>query len=405
MTAACPGARFPFIGRAVRRGATVLAPLLVLLVAGVAAADTPPPSRLLSKYETSTVSLARDCGFSQPLPSGRSLWLFCDTEVWKHLSTGWKQTSLIWGNTAAEGPYAAGLVPNGLTEVPSPPKALTFSATTPPQRFQSNPTDLYVPGANPPQKCPTPLAWPNGVASVPGRSSLFLITFLEVCNNNHVKTIEGAEMLEYNSTLNRVVGGPWEVYKASTAGSTLPAPERLGSPVFSSDQKTLYLFSSTCQQTSGTCTSGAVYLAKVAATSTAWGSASNYSFWNPTTKTWTSSQANAGSVLPAGDKGAIATTVTSFSGKGLVLIENTDLGGGYKVWESASSVPTGPWVAGPSGAAQNCSGGAHTAGYFCRSFVGHPELSTASDLLMSYFSPDSTAYPPAGHEIVVAIPW
>ena len=378
---------------------------LVLVLGGVAAADTAPPGRLLSRYESSTTSLSRDCGFSRPLPSGKSLWLFCDTEVWKKQSSGWKQTSLIWGNTAAEGPYSAGKVPAGLIEVPPPPKRIIAGANPPPQRFQPNPTDLYVPNANPPQKCPTPLAWPNGVTPVPGSSSLLLIDFMEVCYSSQGPTVEGSELVEYDSTANKVVGGPWEVYKPTTAGAALPAPEKLGSPILSTDQKTLYFFSSNCQIVYGACSSGAVYLASVAASATAWSSAANYRFWDPISMTWVASAASAGPLFNDGGGGALAVTVNSYAGRGLELIELVDLAGGYRVWQQPSFVPTRTWTAGHSGSLPNCNGGHQTNGFFCRSLVGHPELSTSTDLLVSYFAPDEVVYPPAGHEIVVAIPW
>ena len=394
--------RSPRFRWSARRGGTaVIVIALAVVIGGVAAADTPPPGPVHSRYESSTVSLSRDCGFSQALPSGKSLWLFCDTEVWKNST----QASLIWGNTAAEGPYSVGKVPTGLTEVPSPPKTLTFSATTPPQRFQPNPTDLYAPSTSSPKKCPTPLAWPNGVSTVPGKPSLLLIVYIEVCNSSGVKTVEGVELVEYNSVLNRVVGGPWEVYKATTTGATLPVPERLGSPILSTDQTTLYFFSSSCTLISGACGSGAVYLAKVAASATAWSSAANYRFWDPTSQTWVASQASAGPLFNDGGYGAIAVTVASYPGRGLELIEHEDLAGGYKVWRQAASVPTGSWTAGASGSLPNCSGSFHKVGFFCRSLVGHSELSTSTDLLLSYFTPDTVNYPPAGHEIVVAIPW
>ena len=395
--------RSPRFRRSSRRaGTAVVVIVLTVVIGGVAGADTAPPGPVLSRYESSTVSLSRDCGFSQALPSGKSLWLFCDTEVWKNST----QTSLIWGNTAAEGPYSVGKVPTALGEVPPPPKSIpTTGASPPPQRFQPNPTDLYIPNANPPKKCPTPLAWPNGITTVPAKPSLLLISYMEVCNDAGVKTIEGAELVEYNSVLNRVVGGPWEVYKATTTGATLPAPERIGSPILSTDQKTLYFFSSECQQISGACASGAVYLASVAASATAWSSASNYRFWDPTSKTWVASEASAGPLFNDGGYGAIAVTVASYPGRGLELIEHEDLAGGYKVWRQATSIPTGSWTAGASGALPNCSGSFHKVGFFCRSLVGHPELSTSTQLLMSYFTPDTVNYPPAGHEIVVAIPW
>src|SRR6266481_4673025 len=101
---------------------SVLSVLMVGGTAGAARADSAPPAREQSQFETHFgASLGRDCGFSRQLPSGSSIWVFCDTAIrdW----TG-KLTGFIAGSTAAEGPFTAGQVPTTLTEVPTPPSAL-----------------------------------------------------------------------------------------------------------------------------------------------------------------------------------------------------------------------------------------------------------------------------------------
>src|SRR5689334_6296255 len=86
--------------------------------ASPARADVPPPSLLLSHFETDIPgnTINRDAGWSAPVPgaTGNSLWLFGDS--------GW--TGGFWyGTTAAIGPATRGQVPTGLTEILTPPLA------------------------------------------------------------------------------------------------------------------------------------------------------------------------------------------------------------------------------------------------------------------------------------------
>src|ERR1700684_1805285 len=112
------------VGRRVLGGLVLLVAAVVVLV--IATAGTPPakspaatlpPTPVLSGIErTGQVSLARDCGYSAPLPgaSGRSLWLFCDTPVYvKRAGNAWSLQRFITGSTAAEGQGGAGASPGG----------------------------------------------------------------------------------------------------------------------------------------------------------------------------------------------------------------------------------------------------------------------------------------------------
>jgi hypothetical protein len=71
------------------------------------------------------------------------------------------------------------------------------------------------------------------------------------------------------------------------------------------------------------------------------------------------------------------------------------LGGGFQVWTARS--PAGPWTLLQTGRVPStCSGGE----FGCYALIGHPELSTKSDLLLSYFDPGGL-----GHLHVAAFPW
>src|SRR4051812_50022294 len=84
---------------------TVTAVLGVALAAvSPAAADVPPPSPVLSHYETDFTGhvVHRDAGYSAAIPgTGTSLWLFGDS--------GWNE-GFWYGTTAAIGPATRGQV-------------------------------------------------------------------------------------------------------------------------------------------------------------------------------------------------------------------------------------------------------------------------------------------------------
>jgi hypothetical protein len=83
-------------------------------------------------------------------------------------------------------------------------------------------------------------------------------------------------------------------------------------------------------------------------------------------------------------------------GKGFVIVETNDIVGDHTVWRSSSL--TGGWTATRTGATP-CADITAEGHDFCRAHIGHPELSTTSDLLMSYYNP-------ADHHLkVTAVPW
>ena len=84
-------------------------------------------------------------------------------------------------------------------------------------------------------------------------------------------------------------------------------------------------------------------------------------------------------------------------GHGLVMIEQTSLAGGFQAWQASS--PAGPWrrlLAGRVPCAKGTESGAEG---LCRALIGHPELSTRSRLLISYYNPGND------HVDVSAYPW
>src|ERR1700722_11633217 len=122
------------------RAAAVTGTAAVTMAAEVGSA---PPAPLVSNYETATGnSLDRDCGWSRPLPGSttQSFWLFCDTAIDSTPGTLLCAECFIAGSTAAEGPFSAGLVPDTLSELPTPPATLALPDSNEPEHFLANPS-------------------------------------------------------------------------------------------------------------------------------------------------------------------------------------------------------------------------------------------------------------------------
>jgi hypothetical protein len=357
----------------------------VLAAPATALADTAPPGKVLSHYEeASHNSLARDCGFSQRLPSnpGLSLWLFCDTPI---VPPSGPVRIFIPGSTAAVGPFRAGEVPTRLSEIPSPPRAVGRLPTArAPQPFLPTPAGLFLPDGRTP--CGAggrsyAASWISGVTREPASAdpSKLLISFTDVCviKPNGPLLVERFGLAEYRPADNRITAIT-RVFSAAR-GRSLAPDLRLGSPVF--DGAFLFLFSSTCDRSSGgACVSGRVFLAQVPARPADWRRSAAYQLRGP--------------VIPAARP--VGVSVNSFSsvGQGLVLVEETSIGGDFRVWHAGS--PAAAWRQGTPGRVP-CSGGRGLD--LCRALIGHPELSTTNRLLVSFFSPGDQ------HVNVAAVPW
>lgn len=363
--------------------------LLVAAPATAVRADTPPPAQVLSRFETSAAGnkVSRDCGYSKQLPGSttRSLWLFCDSS-WSGTSSG------FWlGATAAVGSSTPGQVPTTLTEIPTPPAAIAAPSGRPPAGFLPTPSGVVLPDGS---TCNVPgssygASWISGVAREPATAdtSKLLITYADVCVHAGGILTERFGLVEYAPSTN-TLSGQTQVFSAA---SGLPFQQILGSPVFSGGH--LYLFGFVCDSSAfGACGSGRVTVARVTATRSAWQSGTNYRYWNGTG--WSADPTTAQSVLTGARP--LAAHVEDFSalGKGLVLIEQPDITGAFRVWRSAS--PTSGWSLTRTG---NAPCGDQSGLDLCRAYFGHPELSTADGLLMSYYDPTDD------HVGVMAVPW
>jgi hypothetical protein len=363
----------------------VIAGCLVVVAACGTAAPHLAPSPVLSNYERSTGNMIRrDCGYSSPLPGKPTwgIWLFCDTTVTG--ARGRKIERLILGtDTAADGPYQPGRAPARLSEVPTPPASPASPSTAAPQPFLPAPQNLQLPGSMLPCAGPSayPAAWISGVTRTPPTASTLLITYDDYCitGAEETMTAEGFGLAEYDPASNRL--GPVTLVFGN--GSGLPPPQVLGSPVAGRDGY-LYLFGF-CRAAPppAGCGSGRVFLARTVAAPAYWQNPFAYQYW--TGDGWSSQVAAAGTLIPAGQPLGISVGDYAADGRGLVMIEQTSLAGGFQAWQASS--PSGPWRRLITGRVPCASGAEPGPENLCRALIGHPELSTRSRLLISYYDP------------------
>jgi hypothetical protein len=338
------------------------------------------PQSLLSRYESATGNaIIRDCGYSVPLPGepGISLWLFCDTEVTSQ--DGHQLRSLILGRgTTAEGPYSQGQAPGTLTELPTPGTKRKQGA--PPEPFLPAPSGLTLPAGDLPctgDDGAYPARWFSGVARVPGSGDL-LISFDDYCvSGGDEFTAENSGLVEY-APADNVLGRPAVVFEVP-GGQQLPPQWTLGSPVFAGGY--LYLFGS-CAAGHG-CGAAGVFVARTLARPAWWDDAFAYRYW--TGSGWSSDPASASSVLRRTSPLAISAGDYTADGHGLVIVEETSVTGGFSIWQAAA--PAGPWRRIGGGRVPCTPSSTKSPGGLCRALIGHPELSTGSELLISFFNP------------------
>jgi hypothetical protein len=385
----------------------IAAVLLVLLVK-----PTPTQMQVLSNFEThNNANIVRDCGFSQPLPTDptRSLWLFCDSDIYMFNSARrWTQARIINGSTAAEVPVTPGRAPDGLSEVAKPGSGVRpIPNNDAPEQFLPTPSGLHSSAGLPCDQANGAYAasWISGVTADAARRADVLISFNDVCVSisSGRAEVEGFGLTEYDPATN-TLDRPVTLFKAAN-GQSMAAQEILGSPIFFGGD--LYLFGSRCTELyDATCLphrGNAVYLARVTANSAAWANAGSYR-WYAGKSVWTATARGAASIFSGSRPLEISVENFSDVGKGLVLIEQTNDVGAFTVYQATR--PAGDWAETTSASLPCTTEGVS----FCRAIIGHPELSTGSDLLVTYFNPGAKPYynhgaGPEGHIMAAVVPW
>ena len=239
-------------------------------------------------------------------------------------------------------------------------------------------------------------SWITGVTRVPSAPDL-LIAFNNYCVQSGTGGFlpEGFGLAEYDPATGTLSD---DVTVFSGLDFGVAAAKLLGSPVFSG--RYLYLFGPTCTALAhGGCATGTLFEARVPATPLAWGDPLSYE-WQARSApgSWTPDLAAATSIIAGARPSAVSVAGFPAAGRHYVLVEQTDITGGFTVYEALA--PVGPWNQITSGRVP-CRPG---AGYlnFCRAIIAHPELSTPTQLVLSYFDPSFGA---RGHVMVAGFGW
>jgi hypothetical protein len=339
--------------------------------------------RVLTGADTSSNPISRDGGVSAAYASGEDLWVFGDTS-----QVGGPSTTL---GTAADGPYTVGAAPNSLSEIP---------AGSSPSPFFKKPSGLDANGED--QACAIPAAWVSGAATVPGTSTV-LLTYEQVCDGSNFLA-ERLSLVEYTPSTG-TFGTIYTPFAGSPLYDGLPPVESFGSPVYGSDGY-LYLFTNsndtTANDPDGFYHTG-LFVARIKTTSDL-GKASNYKWWSQPTGQGAGWYGEADAqyalpVIPCCNFGATVANYSASTSKDLAAIVQTGLGAStFQVYEATS--PAGSWTAGPVGQVpDDCDAGA----FGCYAIYGHPELSTSTQLVFSWYSSDDRNG--AGHVRVGAMAW
>jgi hypothetical protein len=202
---------------------------------------------------------------------------------------------------------------------------------------------------------------------VPNTSDV-LITYADVCVVTAADVrAEGWGFMEYNSTTNAIDVGPDDVFPPSPSGAALAPNLGLGSPVFSNGQVSLFSF--VCTSLFVGCGAGQVYSATLPGTISALSDPSSYAVNPSVTDASTTWQ-------------PIGIAVASYPDAPFRMVEATAITGAYNLLTAPTAA--GPWHLETTGLAPGCQG---LLSGFCYALVGHPELSTPSQLVISYADP------------------
>lgn len=355
-------------------------------------------------------AIVRDCGFSAPLPSGQSLWVFCDTVLYDGIHGAAPDfdatTRVIHSGTAA-------LAPIRTDPSPSQPVQLHEAAFPDlPRRFITPSGQHGPPEDRQPITCPpgiVPFAWTKGMVTLPGTSTVVAF-FQEHCPD---LTSGFAEFDIGVAEIDVATTGPDDLAGAATLDvdrrfdSVLVNPDPGSSrkwgygtgPVIHGDH--LYVYNARPQRLSCTATSctelepGAVRVARVRWTDGSYRSGDAYEYYTGSSVTpWSADPNDAVDVLP--DR-------LWPSGDGMSVAWYPELDR-YVMTHSATRIsptsgmairtavtPWGPWSAPVDVTIDAASSLANPAGGCsdptpCRTFVLHPELTPAGGdtLYLSY---------------------
>jgi hypothetical protein len=347
---------------------------------------------LVAMDDSSTSSWGRDGGITVPLPNGQDLWLFADTPHWQFKGGKWQPVEFIRGSSAGLVNYTAGRRPTSrfLEVIPGRPLAKGNKA----HQFMDNPF-LDLPdgsGRSCDKRHGGPAAeavrWPTGAALLPDQTNVF-IPYVDVCvvsAANYV--VQGWGFSFYNWKTNKLSIPPFDVFKPKRTGEAIPKTMWFGSPVVVGNSVTM--FTSTC---CGGSPPGKVYTTTIPGNAAA--------LENPASYVSTPVAGLATNLL-------VTVAAKSKTRPDFTMLQSSNLQGDYLILTAAS--PFGPWMPRASGTLPKCT----TSPRPCTSFEVHPELSSTSKLIISYYlpgsgptiagHPDSPKHPNFAHILWASIP-
>jgi hypothetical protein len=269
------------------------------------------------------------------------------------------------------------------------PHGQEFPAATP-SRFLPVPSGVYMADGSG-RACVKgngdaafPVRWPNGAAVMPADNSEVLITYSLVCvfgqSDNPQDVTEGWGYALYNWRTSRFDRGPVDVVKPQTDGAPIADLTVWRSPIFHDGEVTL--FASKCPRRFLGCIHGEVSSVTMPATTDALDNVTSY----PTKLLSTDS---------SGHWEPQSISAGRYANK-LRIVEGTTIAGTYAIL-SAPTV-SGPWHLSESGKLPGCP---PRLGY-CFALEGHPELSTPTEIVVSYVDPN--VGPGMGHVVMSALP-
>jgi hypothetical protein len=386
-----------------------------------AAADAPPPAFVESDAE-GVLDYHRDGGLSVPLAepfAGQSLWIFDDTGI---TDAAGNPLIFVPGSHAAIGAATTTMVPT-VREIPEPGTgAISPTPLSPPLGLSwflpASPPDIRLPdneGTCGAQGTDTYSAnWTLGATRGPNAamtvydggttpvaltasqaSEVVFIVYFGVCV--HVGDpwpeafhIQRTSMGAYDPTTNSFLA-TWDVFDTNSpapTGDLVDWQQQLWHPQFSGSY--MYVYASICDNFNtlfAACMSGPVVVLRAPISTIH--DESTYRYWTGSSPgtidapaNWSSDADDAVSIVPTSGGGPLQVHVADFSstGDGYLLMEQTSLGLNYRLYQASS--PVGPWTLVRNAQAPGC---APVTGAGCYALTGHPELSSPTQLLYSFY--------------------
>ena len=317
------------------------------------------------------ISIGRDGGYSVPVDSRQSFWLFGDTVV-RTLDPVSKVLMFSPGSSAAIGPTSQTQLPTNLREViPNVGIAPVLNKPTMPA-FLPMPKATYLRGRK--DLC-SPAAgrfsarWPTGTTRL-GTSANIIISYVDVWVEGAQTTVEGFGVAAWSSKTFKYVLAPVDLATPTSPGKQINLATIWASPISAPDGSVDF-FSVTDDTTQlGASVVRTAHVAKGASLSRL----SNYvsrKLRGPLNGSFP------GRLLHfAAYPGSTSTSVT-YRAIGAQFSLGT-------ATVSSTNSLTGTWNDEGSAALPGCP---RPLGIYCWSLIGHPEMSTSTSIVVSYYAP------------------